>query len=98
MDERLLGDIENCPVVSRDLGRRLVDEARVRLHLALHLEVDHATQLDRVLRLVQEKVVCYVLTTHNLRHLLRLGPRAGRGQGLGGAHRGSYAPRLLRAY
>ena len=60
MDERLLGDIENCPVVSRDLGRRLVDEARVRLHLALHLEVNYSTQLDRVLRLVQEKVVCYV--------------------------------------
>ena len=76
MDERLLGYIENCPVVSRDLGRRLVDEAWVRLHLALHLEVDYSAQLDRVLRLVQEKVVCYVLTTHNLRHLQWLGPRA----------------------
>ena len=77
MDERLLGDIEYCPVVSRDLGSRLVDESRVRLDLALHLEVNYSTQLDRVLRLVQEKVVCYVLTTHNLRHLLRLSPRRG---------------------
>ena len=67
MDERLFSHIENCPVVSGDLGRRLIDEARVCLDLALHFEVDYAAQLDRVFRLVQEEVVCNVLATHNLR-------------------------------
>ena len=60
MNKLLLCSVENCPVVSGQLWCRLIDQPWISLNTAFHLEINHTSQLHRILGLLQEELICDV--------------------------------------